>query len=162
MSGIYRVNILGATLTTGTQVDLFGITNHASKACMILGLDLFQAAIPGGEVGDAQEEIMPIYLNTGHGTIGSGGPGAFTPINTDRGGGAAGFTARTMDTTKATGGTKVTVQPVGWNIRGSLDLVLPEEWQIIIPAGVLWTVETLANASGTKTIYGSLLIKEIG
>jgi len=159
MSGLFKVPIFGATMTTGVQYDIWGITNHATRPTILKGMKLFQVS----EFGDAQEEIIALQLATGHGTIGSGGAvGAITPINTDRGGSAAGFTARGMDTTKATGGTKVAVDPIEWNIRAGSDIILPEEWQIIIPAAVLWTIEMLTNPAGTKTIYGSLLVQEIG
>lgn len=157
MSGLFKVPIIAASASNGAQYDLFSIANHANRPTILKGLSLFQIS----EVGDAQEEIVPLVLKTGLGSLGSGGATP-TPVNTDRSGGAAGFTAHTMDFPKASGGTPVSVGVFGWNIRVGVDAVLPEEWQIIMPAGLIWTVEIVANLSGAKTVYGELLVHEIG
>lgn len=157
MSGLYKVPLIAQAMADATQYDIFTISNHAARPTVLKGLKLFQTS----EFGDAQEEILALILKTGLDAVGSGGT-AVTPVNTDRDGGAAGFTARVMDQPKATGASPVSVDPIGWNTRVDKDDILPEEWQILMPAGLIWTIELVTNPAGAKTVYGSLLVQEIG
>lgn len=138
--------------------DLFEIVAHASRVAKIIAFGLSQYT----DVGDAQEELLSILLKSGQTTSGSGGsaytPVALDPANTV----AAGFTAEINNTTKASTGTIVTHYPTAWNIRGPLDIILPEPMQVILPAGRRATLELLAAPADSITMNGYMVVEEIG
>lgn len=98
--------------------DLFNLAPAANKP---IWLEQIKLSNVGGnaDAGDAQEELLRIEVirMTATVTNGSGGA-AVTPVPTQPGDAAAGFTARCNDTTLATtSGVATTVDPDGLNIR---------------------------------------------
>jgi len=155
MSGIYTVPFSGA-LTV--KADLAAIVAHATKQCVLLALSLSQTT----RGTDAQEEILELIVRSGQTTVGSGGT-VPTPVQLDPvGGGAAGFTARTLDTTQASAGTILTHYRWNWNVRGPFDMILPEPMQIIFGAGRRLTFELNEAPSTSMTFSGFVVVQEIG
>lgn len=98
---IYRLPLV-ATAVTGA-VDLAEINPATSQMLKLLGFRLGQST----EVGDAQDEELPVTLVTGHTTSGSGGNAAVTAPPDDVGDSTFGGTCETFNTTQATAGTTI-------------------------------------------------------
>lgn len=138
--------------------DLIEIVAHASRVAKIIAFGISQYT----DVGDAAEELLSILLKSGQTVSGSGGS-SYTPIATDMANSiAAGFTAEVNNTTKANTGTIVTHYPTAWNVRGPLDIILPEPMQIILPAGRRATLELLGAPADSLTMNGYMVVEEIG
>lgn len=155
MSGIYTVQFTGVAVTA--QQDFFEIVAHSSKQCVLLGWGLSQST----EVGDTAEEGLSIIVKSGQTTSGSGGS-APTPVVTDFSGGASGFTCEVNNTTKASAGTIVSHYPYNWNIRVPLDVIYPEQFQLIFGAGRRLTIELGTTPADSITLSGYAVIQEIG
>lgn len=95
-----RMYVVSFAATAATAaVDFFSFAPADDKPVVIHGVYLSQTT----EVGDAQEEMLEIKIERGGSaySVGSGGSaGTITTLGPS--GASAGFTARTMDTTKAT------------------------------------------------------------
>lgn len=153
---IYTVQFNGVAVTA--QQDFFEIVAHAARVAVLLGFGVSQST----EVGDTQEEGLSILVKSGQTTSGSGGstptPVANDPSNTI----AAGFTCEANNTTKAGTGTIVTHYAFNWNVRAPLDIILPEEHQIVIPASRRFTIELATTPADSIMMSGYAVLKEIG
>jgi hypothetical protein len=156
MSGIYTVPF-SFTGADGT-IDLCAMVAHATKQCVLLGFELGQSS----DVGDAAEEIIQIKIRSGQTVVGSGGSAVTPTPNDPVGASASGFTARQADTTQAGTGTIVDHYVYNWNIRQSLSVILPEQWQIIFGAGRRLTIEGVSLPADSLTITGYAVVQEIG
>jgi len=155
MSGIYTVQFNGVAATVAQ--DLFQITAHATKQCVLLAWGVSQST----EVGDSAEESLTILVKSGAGTTGSGGS-APTPISTDPVNAATvGFAAQANNTTQASTGTILTHYAYNWNVRIPMDQVYTDQMQIIFGAGRRLTIEVSAPADSV-TLSGYCVIQEIG
>lgn len=149
-----QFNAVAATVAQ----DLIEIVAHASRVAKIIAFGLSQYT----DVGDAAEEILPILLKSGQTTSGSGGSSA-TPAALDTANSiAAGFTAEVNNTTKASTGTILTHYATAWNIRGPLDIILPEPMQVILVAGRRATLELVSAPADSLTLNGYMVVEEIG
>lgn len=137
--------------------DLIAIVAHSARVARITGFGVSQST----ELGDVAEEMLRIRIRSGQTTVGSGG-GAFTPVANDPTDQAAGFTARINDTTQASLGTIVNHKYWNWNLRSPLDIILPEEQQIWLPAGRRATLELVANPADSVTMSGYMDVCEAG
>lgn len=155
MSGIYTVTFDRVGVTVAQ--DLIALVAHATKQCVLLGFGISQTS----DFGDAQEEILPLVIQSGATVVGSGGT-APTPTNNDGSAGASGFTARVNDTTRAGTGTIVTHYQIGWNIRVPYDWVPTEPMQLIFGAGRRLVIALLTNPSDALTVSGYAVVQEIG
>lgn len=156
MSRMYVVQF-GPTAVTA-QVDLFEVNTGANFITVIHGMELGQST----EYGDAQEEAIAILMKRAHSTSGSGGS-APTPTPLEPNSGASTFTAETLNTTQATGGTPVTVYATAWNVRSS-----PSPWQwtpearIYLAPSSRFAIQLQAAPADSITMSGSLWVEEIG
>lgn len=155
MSRIYTVSFAGVAATA--QQDLFELVAAAGKPLRVLALFLSQSS----EVGDAAEEGLSILLKSGQTTSGSGGS-APTPVPQNVTDAAAGFTAETNNTTKATGGTIVTHHAANWIIRQPFELILPDRLQQELTGGRRWTAELATTPADSITISGTVVVEEFG
>ena len=155
MSGTYTV-VFNAVAVTAQQ-DLIEVTAASTKPLVLVGFCLSQSS----EVGDAQEEGLNILVKSGATTSGTGGS-AYTPVPNDASQAAAGFAAEINNTTKASTGTIVTHYAHNWNVRGPLDIVLPEPMQIILTAGRRLTIELATTPADSITMSGTAVFQEIG
>lgn len=161
MSGIYTVQFNGVATIAGSPTvtqDLFQITAHASKQCVLLAWGVSQSS----DVGDAAEEGLSILVKSGQTSTGSGGS-APTPASTDPVNAATvGFTAQANNTTIASGGTILTHYAYNWNIRIPMDQVYTDQQQIIFGAGRRLTIELATAPADSVTLSGYAVIQEIG
>ena len=150
-----------AVAITATQ-DLFYIKPAADKPCII---EQFSIANVGGtaDAGDAQEELLRVEVIRLPATVtaGSGGS-APTPSPLAVNDAAAGFTARTNDTTVATtSGTSKTLVADGFNVRvGYIWLPVPEHRIVVANAEAIVVRLNLAPADSIN-LSGTLTAREL-
>lgn len=155
MGRSYTVSFTGVAVTA--QQDLFELVAAAGKPLKILGFGLSQST----EVGDAAEEGLSIILKSGQTTSGSGGS-APTPQPNNPSDSAAGFTAETNNTTKASAGTIVTHYPDNWNVRQPYVMVFPDRMQPVITGGRRCTLELATTPADSITMSGWISVEEEG
>lgn len=163
MGRIYRVPLSFTLTAAGGDCDLLTILPATNKPCQLVGYKLGQVT----EVGDAAEENLDLAIlhMTGTVTNGSGG-GTVTPVANRAGTNevvAAGFTARTNDTTLATtSGTSTTMEPTGWNERNTpYDVWLPEEMRPKAINGEALLIRNLVAVADDVSIRGVAYIEEL-
>jgi hypothetical protein len=115
----YTVSLSATAYTTA--VDLFELTPADDKPIEIVGFEVFQTT----ELGDAQDEWLPLQIIRGFTSSGSGGSTP-TPIPIDHVDTAAGFTAEAGNTTVATTGSNVTVWNGAFNVRAGIEKWFPQ------------------------------------
>ncbi len=123
MPRVYTIE--GGPTANTVALDLFSIIPAANKICSVHAIYIGQTT----ELGDAQEEQPEVLIVRGGtaATVGSGGA-APTPRPVEPGDGAAGFTARTLDTTKMTFTGGVNMWRDTFNIRNGWQYIpLPED-----------------------------------
>lgn len=155
MGRMYTVTF--ASVAATVQQDLFEIVAAAGKNLRVRALYLSQSS----DVGDAAEEGLSILIKSGSATSGSGGS-APTPVPTNVTDAAAGFTAETNNTTKASTGTIVTHHAEDWNIRVPFQLILPPEMCVELTGSRRLTVELATTPADSLTISGTLYVEEFG
>lgn len=142
--------------------DLFYIKPAADKP---VALEACYISNVGGtaDAGDAQEELLRVEVIRlpATVTVGSGGS-AFTPSPVEPNDTAAGFTARTNDTTVATtSGTAATLHPDGWNVRIPWTWLPPPEHRLLAAnAGAIVVRLNLAPNDSIAT-SGVLYVREL-
>jgi hypothetical protein len=155
MSRLYSVSFAGVAVTA--QQDFFELVAAAGRPIRPLAIYLSQSS----EVGDAAEEGLSILIRSGQTTSGSGGS-APTPVPACFTDAAAGFSAETNNTTKASAGTIVTHHADNWIIRQPFQLILPDRLQQEIAGSRRWTVELATTPADSITISGTVYVEEIG
>ncbi|GIV03980.1 MAG: hypothetical protein KatS3mg015_2810 [Fimbriimonadales bacterium] len=156
----YTVSFV-ATSVSAVQ-DLFYIKPAADKVCLLEGVYL---ANVGGtaDAGDAQEELLRIEIIRlpATVTVGSGGT-AQTPRALLVNDAAAGFTARTNDTTVATtSGTAQTLHADGVNVRVPYVLIPPPEHRIAVANAEALVVRLQAAPADAISLSGTLYVREL-
>jgi hypothetical protein len=129
MPRLYTAEFENQTIAAASgDYDLFSVDAATDKPIEVIGISLEQMS----ELGDAAEEQLRLRVIRGHTTASSGGA-APTPRPVSPDDAAAGFTARTNDSTIASAGTAVNLMSRGWNIRA------PFEWWAPYQGGGFWT-----------------------
>lgn len=157
MRGVYTVSFDQQTVATASgDYDLFEIVPATNKPVEVIALSLGNKS----EVGDAQDEMLAYSIVRGN-TTGSNGT-ATTPRPTDPSDGAASFTAETVGSTVATGGTSVTLLADTFNVRAGLMLVLPEAMRPKVSAAETGLYVRLTTAAADDlTLSGTLWVREL-
>lgn len=139
--------------------DLFYVAPADDKALLIHEIRLSQST----ELSDAAEEQLRLKLIRGHATVGSGGSNP-TPTPLAASGAAAGFTARTNDTTIASSGTAVDLLADTMNVRsGWLWLPTPEcRPGVSQGAGATIVLRLMASPADSVTMGGTMIVEELG
>jgi len=117
MSRIYAVPFNGTITAAGTDTDIWSFQAAANKPICLRAFTLGQTS----EVGDAMEENLRITVRriTTSYAVGSGGSSVTAAATTASSADTAwSFTARTNDTTVATGTSQV-LDEFGWNERNT-------------------------------------------
>ena len=154
---IYSVEFENVTVATaGGDQELFALTAADDKPIEIVGMHLAQFS----DVGDAAEEVLRLRVIRGHATASSGGAAA-TPRPVKPNDAAAGFTARTNDTTIASTGTPVNLWSGGFNIRIPSDYWFPQTCELGTDqtAGIL-VVRLMAGPTDDVVMSGTLWVRE--
>ena len=153
---IYTVSLSKIAVTVA--VDSFEITPADDKPCEILGLFLGQSS----DFGDTQAEILPYRVIRGFTTTGSGGT-TTTPRPLNRSDAAAGFTAKTNNTTGATTGTTNDLHSDSFHVATGEKLWLPEgcEWEVT-QADTTLVVRLATAPADSLDMSGTLYVREQG
>lgn len=154
MGRMYSVTFTGVAVTA--QQDLFEITGHASRLCIVHSIEIEQST----EVGDAQEEGLSLLWKRGATSTGTGGSTP-TPAPVLLNDAAAGFTAKTNNTTKASGGTITTLRAWNWNVRMPFLKIFTPETRPFVSPGTRVTLELATTPNDSITISGTLMLEEL-
>lgn len=151
---VYTVVISGVA-SPAAAFDFFELNPATAKPIKILRIKIAQTSEPTTE-----EEQLALTIKRAFSTSGSGGS-APTPIPLVSTDSAAGFTAETMNTTVASGGTPVTLIEDAWNTRAGLDLAFaPEETPEAVNGERL--VVTSSAPADAVTIRATIWVEERG
>lgn len=150
--------VFSAVATTAAQ-DLFELLGVAEKSIRLHRLKVFQTS----DVKDAEEEILPVTLKRGVGSVTSGSGGSTPtaqPLSPAEG--AFGGAVECNNTTQmAVGsGTIATIDQIGWNVRIPLDHVWTPEDRPVINGASRFAVSIPAPAD-SLTCYGLLTFEVI-
>lgn len=153
---IYTVSFSAVAVTVA--VDLFEITPADDKPVEIVGFFCGQSS----DFGDAQAEILPYTAIRGFTTPGSGGT-TTTPRPLNRSDSAAGFTAKTCNTTAATTGTTHQLHADTFHVASGEKLWLPEgcEWEAS-QLDTTMVIRLAAAPADSLTMSGTLYVREQG
>lgn len=158
----YRIQLVSTAVTAA--VDLFETVPTATQMVKLLGIRLGQSS----EIGDAQDEELPVTLITGFTTSGSGGS-APVAVPDDVGDAAYGGTLEAFNTTQAVTGTTVTRTLGTWKITAGEFIWLPvplteNPGGIWIPNNGTTTraVLRIPAPADSITMYGEIQIGVIG
>ena len=152
----YWINIPTTAVTVAA--DIVQITPADDKPIEIVSLCIGQVS----DLGDAQEEIIPLLWVRGHTTTGSGGAGV-TPVPCNPSDVAAGFSVQGMNTTQATVGTTTNLARHHWNVRAPLERpYTPDEVVEASQANTTLVLRMVATPVDSLSIGGSVLVRERG
>jgi hypothetical protein len=155
--GRMYVCTFSAVAVTDDQ-DCFEIVPADDKSVVVHACYLSQST----DVGDAAEEMVAINIIRGFTAGGSGGS-SFTPLPLEASGAAAGFACEINNTTIATTGTSQIMHAEAFNIRTGWAYIPTPEMRIACSqANTSLVVRILANPADSLTMYGTLLVEEMG
>ena len=156
---IYRLPLVATAVTAA--VDLAEINPATSQMLKLLHIRLGQST----ELGDAQDEELPVKLITGFTTSGSGGNSSVTP-EPEPGDAAFGGTCETFNTTQANTGTVKTY------IIGTMKVIQGEFIWLPVPftenPGGIWipyntrAVITIPAPADSITFGGEIIFGTVG
>lgn len=152
---IYKVIWTG---TYSAAIDIAEINNASGKVCGLISVDVTQTS----EEGDAEDEQVAIEFIRAHSTSGSGGS-SFTALP-ELGDAAFSGTCEIGNTTLATGGTPVTHNGDGFNVRAGYPFK-PHEVQMgqyLIASGERAVIRLPDTPTDAITIRAVVLFGEIG
>jgi hypothetical protein len=156
------INPLGPTyITRWARIAVTALQDLASvlPATGIPIVPLRAWVSQSSDAGDAQDEMLPVTLQWGATTAGSGG-NSFTALKQSPKAAAFGGTCRINDTTPASAGTIVEPYPDSFSVRaGWLYLPVPEE-RFIVDTGRL-VLGLLANPADSITCSGGIIFAEL-
>lgn len=153
MGRVYTVPISGVA-SPAAAFDLFEFVPATAKPIRLLRIRIAQTSEPTTE-----EEQLALTIRRANSTSGSGGS-APTPTPLNSADSAAGFTAETMNTTIATGGTPVVVVEDAWNTRSGCDIAFAPEEAPEAVNGERLVVASSAPADAV-TIRGTAWVEEL-
>ena len=151
---VYTIVVEGVA-SPAAAFDFLEINPAAEKPVRLLRLRIAQTSEPTTE-----EEQLSLSIIRAQSTSGSGGS-APTPRPVNLADAAAGFTAETMNTTVATGGTPITLMTDAWNTRAGYDMAFAPEECIGSVNGTRLVVTSGAPADAV-TIRLTAWIEEVG
>lgn len=163
MIGLGRLYTVTFTAVAVTAVqDFFYVKPAADKVCVLENCTIDNV---GGtaDAGDAQEELLRIEIIRlpSTVTVGSGGSNP-TPSPVSVNDAAAGFTARTNDTTVATtSGTSKTLVAGGFNVRAGYIWMPPPENRILVANAEAVVVRLNLAPADSINLSGTLYVREL-
>lgn len=155
--GIYTVSFDQQTIAAASgDFDLFELVPADDRPVELVALFLGNKS----EIGDAQDEMLALSIITDN-TTSSNGTSA-TPRPLDPRDGAAGFTAETVGSTVATGGTAVAVHVDTFNVRAGYQLILPEFMRPKVDqADTAMYIRLTTAATDDLTLSGTVYVREL-
>lgn len=155
MTGRMYTVVVDGVASPAAAFDLLELNAASNKPILLHRLRIDQITEDA-----AAEEKIGLQIIRAHSTSGSGG-GTPTPQPLNPTTPAAGFTAESMNTTQATGGSPVTLLNDAWNTRAGYDMAFsPEERPETINAVRL--VIAVSAPADAITIRATLWVEERG
>lgn len=154
MAGMYVCNFAATAVTV--QVDFFELITPATTGLELHALFIGQST----EIGDAQEEQLLWAVKRGATTTGTGGTQAAVPVALQGTAGAAVVTYDTLNTTKATTGTIVTLHNGAFNVRAGLEMIWTPETRPMVGPSSRITIELQSTPTDSITFVGTAYIRE--
>jgi hypothetical protein len=151
----YTVPISGVA-SPAAPFDLWEFVPASNKPIAIMRIVIAQTGEPTTE-----EEQLALQIVSGHTTSGSGG-GTPTPSRAAKTDTAAGFTAETMNTTIASGGTAETFGDMAWNTRAGVDIPFSGEEAFQSSAAERVVIRCPVAPADAVTIRGTVWVMELG
>lgn len=157
---LYVVEFHAVAITA--QQDCFYIKPAADKPVIV---EMVKLNVVGGtaDAGDAQEELLSIEVIKVPATVtvGSGGS-SFTPTPVQTNDAAAGFTARTNDTTKATtSGTLLDMDSGGMNSRADYLYYPVPEHRVMVANAQAIVARLNTTPADSISVNGTCLVREM-
>ena len=152
MGRMYTASFSSVAVTAAQ--DLFEVNAPATGIVVIHRVMIGQSS----DAADAQAEMLPIQLNRGGGTAGSGGTTP-TAVPHNLGHAAFGGTCEANNTTAA--GTPVVIGAETFNVQAGYYYVPTPEERIIIPPSGIFNVKLTAAPDDSLTMSGSITFEEI-
>ncbi len=154
-----------SAISVTAQQDFFYIKPAADKICIIEQVKLSNVGI-AADAGDAQEEEydiehirIPATVTVGSGGAASGTGTLNSAMLNDT---AAGFTARSNDTVKATtSGTLRILDSDGWNVRVPYIWLPPPENRIIESNAEAYVCRLNSTPTDAILISGTIYVREL-
>ena len=160
MGRMYSAQFTG--VAAAAQQDLFQITAPSTRVVCIHGIVVSQGG-GGNDVGDAQEEFLTLLMKrfTSASTTGSVGT---TPaiVGLESGSGAAGSVVLANNTTRASGGTSVTIHSDSWNVRANFIWIPTPEMRPWLGISERFTLELGTTPADAVNTNGTIYFEEIG
>jgi hypothetical protein len=154
--GLYSVSFAKTLLTAAsTDYELISVLPAAGKSVEFVALTLGSTSI----LGDADEELLNIAIVRGHTAAGTLGAVA-TPVALNPSSPAFAGTARTLDTTLATGGTGVFVYRDTFNGRAGMSVLWPPEMRPEVRNAEYMTVRLVDTLASDESFVGTLWFRE--
>jgi hypothetical protein len=170
MIGVGRAYVVPLVAGTGAvgslpltnPTEIFYIKPAADKICVVEAFYLSNAGL-SADAGDAQEELIDLRMLYIPATVtASSGGNAPTPQPVIVNDAAAGFTARTLDTTVATSsGTIVSRHMDGWNSRIPYVWNPPPEHRVIVANAAALTVRVMTGPADAIPVSGAVVVREL-
>lgn len=160
MGRLYSIVVKERSLQNTTE-DILEIEAAAGKVYLLHEFGISQHS--DDDVGDAEEELVDLYLNR-HGSAATGGTGgmSITPTPLDPGDAACGATVTRNNSTQISGGSPVALPPIGFNVRAQYEKIWTPECRPIWRDGQ-FLVFTLGHALADTVAFNYYaIIEEIG
>lgn len=160
---VYAFTFVNTSISA--QQDIFYIKPAADKICVIEGI--YVSNVGGAaDAGDAQEELYDVEIIRVPATVtvGSGGSASATGtlnalLVNDA---AAGFTARSNDTAKATtSGTLRVIHGDGWNVRIPYVWMPPPEHRPMVANAEAIVFRLNTTPADAVTCNGTIYVREL-
>lgn len=156
MGMMYSATFSSVAVTA--QQDFFEYTAPSDAIAIIHSVELTQST----DVGDAAAEGLAVLIKRGATSSGTGGTQAATPAPLEFGFAAAGGVLDLNNTTKASGGTIVTLLSSNWIIQSPWLWLPTPETRIVLSPSQRLTVELGTTPADSITCSGTMLFEEIG
>ena len=158
MGTLYVATLPSTPTAITAQVDFFEFNAGSASGLLLHAVFIGQTT----ELGDAMEEQWIWSVKRGATTSGSGGNASAAPVAMHALGAAANSAFESMNTTKATSGTIVSLHRDVFNVRAGLQMIwTPEMRPHVGPSGRM-TIELESTPGDTTSVTGCAIIEEVG
>lgn len=155
MGRVYTAAFGGVTMAA--IQDIFEVVAPSDAIVILHKITLFQITLEG----DAEENQLRLQFTFGHTSSGSSG-GTITARPNERGTAAFGGTVERNNTSQATGGSPVTPEEDGWNIRVPYLWVPTPGIRHVLSPGERFVLELPVAPIAAFSGGGSITIEEVG
>lgn len=148
-----------AAAASGSAIDFFEITAADDKPVRLHEVRIGQST----EAGDAQDEMIGIFIKrfSGGFTSGSGGTASATVSPLDSDDATVAVASETCNTTQCSGGTSVTLVSDAFNVRAGWQYLPTPECRIRFKQGEALVIGMAGAPADSITWYGTAIVEEV-